>query len=196
MTNRWLVFISKFLFVSAVILWVSLFLAALTGCKVTQQKCQKLYPPPPADTSGYASMFVKETVHDTVIIRRPDASAFAAIVQCDQNNQVLVEELTRQKGMVSHLRWELDNSQTKQVIRVRCDVDSQSIYLQFKTRDTTSREIRVVKQPYPVVVEKDLSRWQRFKVDWGDWMFGLLWLLIIYGGFRAVKTILSFKSNA
>ncbi len=101
-----------------------------------------------------------------------DSASIRALMECDENGKVV-------------LRW-LDMANTRNV-QLMFTIDSLGnvISNMVVPRDTIylpSKEIyvdRKIQVPYPV--ERELSRWEQFKMDVGGWAIGALSCLIILG---------------
>ena len=112
---------------------------------------------------------ITETVRDTVVMVEPDASMVRALLDCDENRNVVVREL---------LEWQSGKHARAPTIEVRnnvitavAQVDSFEIYLSWKEREKVVE--RLVTEPLYI---NELSGWQWFQI-WLGRIAGL-WLLI------------------
>lgn len=101
-----------------------------------------------------------------------DSASIRALMECDENGKVI-------------LRW-LDLSNTKNV-QLMFTIDSLGnvISNMVVSKDTIylpSKEIYVDRKvEVPVPVEKELSRWEKAKMDVGGWAIGVLSGMIMIG---------------
>lgn len=101
-----------------------------------------------------------------------DSASIRALMECDENGKVV-------------LRW-LDMANTKNV-QLMFTVDSLGnvISNMVVPRDTIylpSKEIYVDRKiKVPVEVERELSKWEQFKMDVGGWAIGLLSGIALFG---------------
>lgn len=109
----------------------------------------------------------------------PDSASIRALMECDENGRVV-------------LRW-LDISNTKN-IQLMFTLDSlgniiSNMVVPGDTAWLPSKEIYVDRKvKIPVLVEKELSRWQQFKIEIGGWAIGLLsGILILFVGYFIVR---------
>lgn len=124
-----------------------------------------------------------ESTADSIVVEKlveiqlpPDSATIRALLECDENGKVV-------------LSW-LDIANSKNA-QAQLTIDSLgNLLAKMKTQpDTiykTSKEVTVTKEvrvPYPV--EKELTRWQRMKLELGGWAFGIIITaaLIIAGWF-------------
>lgn len=94
-----------------------------------------------------------------------DSASIRALMECDENDKVV-------------LRW-LDMANTKNVeLMFALDSLGNVIANMRVPKDTLylpSKEIYVDRKvEVPVLVEKELSRWESFKIEVGGWAIGLL----------------------
>ena len=101
-----------------------------------------------------------------------DSASIRALMECDENGKVV-------------LRW-LDMANTKNVeLMFALDSLGNVIANMRVPRDTLflpSKEIYVDRKvEVPVLVEKELSRWEKIKIEVGGWAIGLLSGLAVIG---------------
>lgn len=118
-----------------------------------------------------------ESSADSVVVEKlvevqlpPDSATIRALLECDENGKVV-------------LAWlDIANSKNAQAKLV---IDSLgNLLAKMKTQPDTvylpSKEVMVnkeVKVPYPV--EKELSKWQQFRIDFGGWAIGIVIITIL-----------------
>lgn len=113
-----------------------------------------------------------ESSADSIVVEKlvevqlpPDSATIRALLECDENGKVV-------------LRW-LDIANSKNA-KAQLTIDSLGNLLakMKKQPDTVyipSKEVTVTKEvkvPYPV--EKELTRWQKLKIELGGWAFGII----------------------
>ena len=100
----------------------------------------------------------------------PDSATIRALLECDENGRVV-------------LNWlDIANSKNAQAILT---IDSLgNLLAKMRTQPNTvylpSKEVTVTKEekvPYPV--EKELTRWQQFRLDVGGWAIGIICIGIL-----------------
>ncbi len=101
-----------------------------------------------------------------------DSASIRALMECDENGKVV-------------LRW-LDIANTKNVeLMFALDSLGNVIANMRVPRDTLylpSKEVYVDRKvEIPVLVEKELSRWEKIKIEAGGWAIGLLSGLAVIG---------------
>ena len=101
-----------------------------------------------------------------------DSASIRALMECDENGKVV-------------LRW-LDMANTKNVeLMFALDSLGNVIANMRVPRDTLylpSKEVYVDRKiEVPIPVEKELSRWDTFKIEVGGWAIGLLSGLVVIG---------------
>lgn len=123
-----------------------------------------------------------ESYADSVVVEKlvevqlpPDSVTIRALLECDENGKVV-------------LNW-LDIANSKNV-EAQLTIDSLgNLLAKMKTQKDTvylpSKEVTVTKEvkvPYPV--EKELTRWQQFRMDFGGWAMCIvvisILILIVY----------------
>ncbi len=115
---------------------------------------------------------------DSVVVEKlvevqlpPDSATIRALLECDENGRVV-------------LRW-LDIANSKNA-QAQMTIDSLgNLLAKMRTRPDTvylpSKEVVVSKMekvPYPV--EKELTRWQQFRLDVGGWAIGIVIITILF----------------
>lgn len=114
-----------------------------------------------------------------------DSASIRAKMECDENGRVV-------------LRW-LDLSNTKNV-QLMFQLDSlgnviSDMVIPHDTIYLPSKEIYVrteIKVPYPV--EKNLSKWEKIKMDVGGWAIGVLSGLVLLGiGYAVWRATIKIK---
>ena len=115
---------------------------------------------------------------DSIIVEKlvevqlpPDSATIRALLECDENGRVV-------------LNWlDIANSKNAQAMLT---IDSLgNLLAKMRTRPDTvylpSKEVVVSKMekvPYPV--EKELTRWQQFRLDVGGWAIGIVIITILF----------------
>ena len=132
-----------------------------------------------------------ESKADSVVVEKlvevqlpPDSATIRALLECDENGKVV-------------LNW-LDIANSKNA-QAQLTIDSLgNLLAKMKTQPDTvylpSKEVMVtkkVKEPYPV--EKELTRWQKIRLNVGGWAIGIVIITILV---MAVWMIYKLKKSA
>lgn len=99
-----------------------------------------------------------------------DSATIRALLACDKNGKVVLQWFDTEKSKNAQLQFAID-SLGNMLAKMKSVPDT--IYAPSK-EITIEREVRV---PYPV--EKELTRWQKVKVELGGWTFGIIVTVII-----------------
>ena len=122
-----------------------------------------------AVTGAKETVTVVETLRDTVVMVETDASMVSALLECDENRNVVIRELLELRSG-KHVRPPQmvirDN-----VITATAVVDSFDIYLSWKEREKHVESIRTV-----TVKSNELTGWQWFQV-WTGRILSLLFFV-------------------
>ena len=122
-----------------------------------------------------------ENSADSVVIEKlvevqlpPDSSTIRALLECDENGRVVLSWLDIANSKNAQAQLAID-SLGNLLAKMRTKPDT--IYKPSK-EVTVTKEVKV---PYPV--EKELTRWQKMKLELGGWAFGIIiaFALIIVG---------------
>lgn len=113
-----------------------------------------------------------ESAIDSIVVEKlvevqlpPDSSTIRALLECDENGRVV-------------LNW-LDIANSKNA-QAQLTIDSLgNLLAKMKTQPDTvylpSKEVVVSKKDKePYLVEKELTRWQRMKLELGGWALGII----------------------
>lgn len=126
-----------------------------------------------------------ESTADSIVVEKlvevqlpPDSATIRALLECDENGKVI-------------LSW-LDIANSKNA-QAQLTIDSLgNLLAKMKTQPDTiykpSKEVTVTKEvkvPYPV--EKELTRWQQFRLDIGGWAIVILCITILFFVIRFIK---------
>lgn len=106
----------------------------------------------------------------------PDSATIRALLECDENGKVVLAWLDIANSKNAQAQLTID-SLGNLLAKMKTQLDT--VYLPSK-EVTVTKEVKV---PYPV--EKELTRWQQFRMDFGGWAFGIVITaaLIIAGWF-------------
>lgn len=100
-----------------------------------------------------------------------DSATIRALLACDKNGKVVLQWFDTEKSKNAQLQFTID-SLGNMLAKMKSVPDT--IYAPSK-ETTIEREVRI---PYPV--EKELTRWQKVKVELGGWAFGIIVAFTIY----------------
>ncbi|WP_302562745.1 hypothetical protein [Phocaeicola coprocola] len=125
-----------------------------------------------------------ESKADSVVVEKlvevqlpPDSATIRALLECDENGKVV-------------LNW-LDIANSKNA-QAQLTIDSLgNLLAKMKTQPDTvylpSKEVVVSKTEkvsYPV--EKELTRWQQFRLDVGGWAIGIVIITVLIAAWRMI----------
>jgi hypothetical protein len=153
--------------------YLLIILVALTSCGTQRQikKCQKCYDLlPPVKTEIKDSVNI---IFDTVthVIEIPaDTSKKIIIINCDSLGNATIKSETTNNGNRSRITTSLKNNELS--IQATCKMYLDSVQLLKTTINRLRTETNTVF--VPKLVEAKLTRWQRIKVDYGGYAFGLI----------------------
>ena len=113
-----------------------------------------------------------ESSADSVVVEKlvevqlpPDSSTIRALLECDENGRVVLSWLDIANSKNAQAQLTID-SLGNLLAKMRTQPDT--VYLPSK-EVTVTKEVKV---PYPV--ERELTRWQRLKLELGGWAFGII----------------------
>ena len=109
---------------------------------------------------------------DSVVVEKqvevpipPDSATIRALMECDENGRVILRWLDIANSKNAQAQLTID-SLGNLLAKMRTEPDT--VYLPSK-EVTVTKEVKV---PYPV--EKELTRWQKIKIELGGWAFGII----------------------
>lgn len=144
--------------IGGVALMMMVIVMLLAGCSSTK------YVPVGSDVK----IVEKETMVPVPV--PADSATIRALLACDKNGKVVLQWFDTEKSKNAQLQFAID-SLGNMLAKMKSVPDT--VYAPSK-EITIEREVRV---PYPV--EKELTRWQKVKVELGGWVFGALIVLLI-----------------
>lgn len=161
----------------AILLIGLLSILTFSSC-VTRERCNEKYPCVQG-VDSVKTVFVKETLRDTVIYTQPDVGSISALLQCDSLGQIYIRQIIDLKAICKSPNPTIrirDN-----IIRVIVPVDSMAIYLTLKDRLTTTDIKTTIKQAPERI--NYLTGWQWFQIWWGRVLtilvvIALIWLIL------------------
>lgn len=113
-----------------------------------------------------------ESNTDSIVVEKlvevqlpPDSSTIRALLECDENGRVVLSWLDIANSKNAQAQLTID-SLGNLLAKMRTQPDT--VYLPSK-EVTVTKEVKV---PYPV--EKELTRWQKLKIELGGWAFGII----------------------
>lgn len=120
-----------------------------------------------------------ESKADSVVVEKlvevqlpPDSATIRALLECDENGKVVLAWLDIANSRNAQAQLTID-SLGNLLAKMRTKPDT--VYLPSK-EVTVTKEVQV---PYPV--EKELTRWQQFRLDFGGWAIGIVIITILIG---------------
>lgn len=146
---------------------------ALLMCIILVSSCR---------TVKYVSV---ESKADSVVVEKlvevqlpPDSATIRALLECDENGRVVLNWLDIANSKNAQAMLTID-SLGNLLAKMRTQPDT--VYLPSKEVIVTKKE----KIPYPV--EKELTRWQQFRLDVGGWAIGIICIGILVFVIRFIK---------
>lgn len=122
-----------------------------------------------------------ESSTDSIVVEKlveiqlpPDSSTIRALLECDENGKVVLSWLDIANSKNAQALLTIDSLGN---LLAKMQTQPDTVYLPSK-EVTVTKEVKV---PYPV--EKELTRWQQMKLEFGGWAFGIIiaFSLIIVG---------------
>lgn len=119
---------------------------------------------------------------DSVVVEKlvevqlpPDSTTIRALLECDENGKVVLDWLDIANSKNAQAQLTIDSLGN---LLAKMKTQPDTVYLPSK-EVTVTKEVKV---PYPV--EKALTRWQQFRMDFGGWAMCIviisILILIIY----------------
>lgn len=133
------------------------FLILFTGCRSRIQ-----YVPIESNTVTLDSVVTRDSIiiREEIAIRDSTVTRDSTVIVLDDKGNVIRTELYRERERYREL-------------------NSDYILLQAKYDSLLNAKQKEIQVPYPV--ERELSRWEQFKMDIGGWAIGLLSGIVLFG---------------
>ncbi|RHH44119.1 hypothetical protein DW204_08825 [Phocaeicola plebeius] len=123
-----------------------------------------------------------ESYADSVVVEKlvevqlpPDSVTIRALLECDENGKVVLNWLDIANSKNAEAQLTIDSLGN---LLAKMKTQKDTVYLPSK-EVTVTKEVKV---PYPV--EKELTRWQQFRMDFGGWAMCIvvisILILIVY----------------
>jgi len=154
---------------------------SLTGC-ISEQRCQKRYPPSER-TETVVQHDTVTTVKDSLIPLPADSGLIRALLECQEGKVVIkqIEEIKPGKKVVPFI--DLKNN----VLTTGARVDSSSVYFAWKETHIRESKIQVKTVMKPVY---KVSGFQNFLI----WSGGIAWsILLILIGLGLIRAFIKKK---
>lgn len=147
---------------------------SLAGCRT---KKDSMLPAAPVVLNNNDSTSVKVVYEQTPA----DSAWLKAYFKCDSNNKVIMSlynsgSTTGLQNNTSFENGMLISKTTKPADSIRHDVIVRVIGRSY-----------AVPQPYPVYLEKELTKWQSFKIVLGEIFMIIIGAALLFGGFKLYK---------
>ena len=118
-----------------------------------------------------------ESKADSVVVEKlvevqlpPDSATIRALLECDENGKVVLAWLDIANGKNAQAQLVIDSLGN---LLAKMKTQPDTVYLPSK-EVTVNKEVQV---PYPV--EKELTKWQQFRMDFGGWAIGIVIITIL-----------------
>lgn len=116
-----------------------------------------------------------ESKTDSVVVEKlvevklpPDSATIRVLLECDENGKIVLKYIANSKN--AQAQFKIDSLGN---LLANMKTPSDTVFLPSKTV--------TIKKKEPYLVEKELTRWQKFRMDTGGWALGVLLILIIFG---------------
>ncbi len=117
-----------------------------------------------------------ESNADSVVVEKlvevqlpPDSATIRALLECDENGKVVLNWLDIANSKNAQAMFTIDSLGN---LLAKMKTQPDTVYLPSK-EVTVNKEVQV---PYPV--EKELTKWQQFRIDFGGWAIGVVIIAI------------------
>ena len=100
----------------------------------------------------------------------PDSATIRALLECDENGKVVLNWLDIANSKNAQAQLTIDSLGN---LLAKMKTQPDTVYLPSK-EVTVTKEVKV---PYPV--EKELTKWQKFRIDFGVWAIGIVIITIL-----------------
>lgn len=118
-----------------------------------------------------------ESKADSVVVEKlvevqlpPDSATIRALLECDENGKVVLNWLDIANSKNAQAQLTIDSLGN---LLAKMKTQSDTVYLPSKEVTVTKK----VKEPYPV--EKELTRWQKIRLNVGGWAIGIVIITIL-----------------
>ena len=101
----------------------------------------------------------------------PDSATIKALLECDENGKVILSWLDVANSKNAQALLTIDSLGN---LLAKMQTQPDTIYLPSKEVTVTKQ----VKVPYPV--EKELTKWQQFRMNFGGWAIGIVIITILF----------------
>ena len=122
-----------------------------------------------------------ESKADSVVVEKlvevqlpPDSATIRALLECDENGKVVLAWLDIANSKNAQAKLVIDSLGN---LLAKMKTQPDTVYLPSK-EVTVNKEVKV---PYPV--EKELTKWQQFRMDFGGWaiVIVIITILVVVG---------------
>ena len=129
-----------------------------------------------------------ESNADSVVVEKlvevqlpPDSATIRALLECDENGKVVLNWLDIANSKNAQAQLTIDSLGN---LLAKMKTQSDTVYLPSKEVTVTNE----VKVPYPI--EKELTRWQKIRLNIGGWIIGIvLGIIILIVGIVYIKRL-------
>lgn len=118
-----------------------------------------------------------ESKADSVVVEKlvevqlpPDSATIRALLECDENGKVVLNWLDIANSKNAQAQLTIDSLGN---LLAKMNTQPDTVYLPSKEVTVTKK----VKEPYPV--EKELTRWQKIRLNVGGWAIGIVIITIL-----------------
>lgn len=129
-----------------------------------------------------------ESYADSVVVEKlvevqlpPDSATIRALLECDENGKVVLSWLDIANSKNAQAMFTIDSLGN---LLAKMKTQPDTVYLPSKEVTVTNE----VKVPYPI--KKELTRWQKIRLNIGGWIIGIvLGIIILIVGIVYIKRL-------
>lgn len=147
---------------TAYITLIVLIVSAISSCRTPQEV--------PIRTD---SVYIEKLVP---VITPPDSATIKALAECDENGRVILKQLDIANSKNIKLQFTLDSLGN---IIADIEVPHDTVYGKDK--------IQYIDKEVPVYIEKELTRWQSFKMSVGDYVIIAIIIVLAIYSYRKLR---------
>lgn len=173
------------------LVFFSAFLIGIHGCKTMKVPIMV----PTDDSTSITETSIRDLIlRDTIPIPADTSAWMQMLIECDslgnanvmdvwnqigERSRIMMAEYYEQDSII-HKQDSLLKAKKRLVVRTQCQCDSMAIYAEFHLRDTTYSKVLRITKKIPVPVPMELTWWEKFKIEYGGYAFGVIATVIGY----------------
>lgn len=115
------------------------------------------------------SIFIEKLVP---VAQPADSAVIRALLECDENGKVVLQWLDMANSKNVALQFTIDSLGN---VLAKMEVPPDTVYAKETTKSVGQKD------EVPVYIEKELSGWERWKMEAGGWLTGALGVAVVAG---------------